>query len=710
MKTMRFLAGPLLILLTILAFWPMFRNGFVWDDQEFIVRNPAIRGLWPPSRFFASHGSAAEGAIYPMTGQRPVMVFSLALDYALWQRNPWGFHLTNFLLHLLCVAGTWLLVRKTSRSPEAGFLAGLLFAVHPGHAEGVISFLGRSDLLAALFVLLGFYGYLKFRDQGKSRRMVWFGLALLSFLLGCFSKETGLVLLGLLVVYEAFFSGHSQSNPQNLKSKMARLLPFLVVATGYWLFRGRVLGGQSAGSAWWGGTPYTNFLMMFEVYARYIRLLVFPAPLSPLHTVPVPVGWWDVRVLWGLGLFLGTVVAMIGMLRRTPWTGFFLAWFLFGLIPVANLIPIPGVMIMAERWLYLPSLGACALAGWGAWVVWSRSRGWTQRVWFALVAVVLFLFIARTRSWNPIWKTEESVALAVVATSPETPIGYNNLGNALLAKGQTGGALAAFRRALELKLDYAEAHNNYGMALAKRGESEEALREFKEALRLKPNLATAHNNLGIALREKGQIAESRAELFEALRLSPDYADAHYNLGLALDEAGDLQGAEREYRSALRSDPFHARARSALGSLLLRLGKLREAGEEFHTALGLDPTVAETHVGLGNLYDLQGRFSEAEAEIRMAIRLNPGVPDAHFNLGNSLLSQGRPAEAEPCFREAIRLKSTFAVAYYNLALALEDQGRSGEAARAYETYLATDPKALDRPEVEKKIARLSLPSR
>ncbi len=705
MKTMRFLAGPLLILLTLLAFWPMFGNGFVWDDQEFIVRNPAIRGLWPPSRFFLSQGSPAEGAIYPMTGQRPVMAFSLALDYALWQRNPWGFHLTNFLLHLLCVAGTWLLVWKTTRSSEAGFLAGLLFAVHPGHAEAAIAFLGRSDLLATGFILLGFWGYVQHRDAEGWRRPLWYFGSLSGFLIACFSKETGLVLLGLLLIYELFVVGDVKSKIQNLKSKLARLLPFLVVAAGYWLYRGRVLGGQSAGSAWWGGTPYTNFLMMLEVYMRYIRLMAFPLALSPLHTVPVPQGLWDIRVLWGLGLFLGTVVAAIGMLRRKPWTGFFLAWFLFGLVPVANLIPIPGVMIMAERWLYLPSLGVCALGGWGAWVVWSRSRGWTRRVWFALVAVVFFLFIARTLSWCAVWKTEESIARGIIASSQGSAIGHNNLGNALLAEGRIEEALAAFRQALELKPDYAEAHNNYGMALAKKGESEEALREFKEALRLKPKLARAHNNLGIALGKRGQLIESEAEFREALRLDPSFADAHYNLGLALDEAGDLAGAEREYRSALRSDPYHARARSALGSLLLRLGKLREAGEEFHAALGLDPTVAEAHVGLGNLYDLQGRFSEAEVEFRMAIRLNPGLPDAHFNLGNSLLSQGRPVEAEPCFREAIRLKSTFAFAQYNLALALEDQGRLREAAEAYRAYLLSSPGAQDRRDVEQKIARL-----
>jgi len=710
MKTMRFLAGPFLILLTILAFWPVFRNGFVWDDQEFIVKNPAIRGLWPPSRFFLSQGSAAEGAIYPMTGQRPVMAFSLALDYALWQRNPWGFHLTNFLLHLLCVSGAVLLVWKTSRSPKVGFLAGLLFAVHPGHAEGVIAFLGRSDLLATLFVLMGFWGYIQWRDAGRWRRVLWYGGSLLSFLIACLSKETGLALLGLLLVYEFFGFKGGKSNIENPKSKISRLLPFFLVGLFYWIYRGKVLGGQAAGSAWWGGSAVSNFLMMFEVYARYFRLLVFPTPLSPLHTIPVPGGWWDVPVLWGLGLFLGTVVATIGMLRRKPWTGFFLAWFLFGLIPVANLIPIPGVMIMAERWLYLPSLGVCALAGWGAWVVWSRSRGWTRRVLFALFAVVLFLFLVRTRSWCSVWKTEESIARALVASSPDAAVGHNNLGNILLAKGQAEAAIASYFRALELKPDYADAHNNYGMALMQTGDQEGALREFREAVRLKPKLATAHNNLGIALGKRGQIAESFAEFHEALRLDPKYADAHYNFGLALDENGDVAGAEREYRGAIQAEPYHTRAHAVLGSWFLRQGRLAEGENEVRLALRLDPGVAEGHTGMGNLYDLQGKLPEAEQEFREALALKPNSPEAHYNLGNILLRQRRPAEAEPCFREALRLKPNLAYAHFNLALSLEDQGRSGEAARAYEAYLVADPKALDRPEVEKKIARLILTSK
>jgi len=688
----------LLGLVALGVFWPMFSNAFVWDDQEFIVKNLAIRNLWPLSRFFQSQGSAAEGAIYPLTGQRPVMVFSLALDYALWRLNPFGYHLTNLLLHLLCVFGITLLAWSLTRSRNAAFLTGSLFALHPGHAEGVIAFLGRSDLLATLFVLIGFWGYYKHREARKGRKIIWYGGSLLSFLLACFSKETGLALLGVLVAYEAFVAN-------DRKSKVVRLVPFVLIGFLYWVYRGRVLGGQSAGSAWWGGSPYTNFLMMFEVYARYLRLLFFPLTLSPLHTVSVPRGFWDGRVLWGMVLLVGSLLGTAWALRRHPWIGLLASWFLIGLVPVANLIPIPGVMILAERWLYLPSLGACALGGWGGWVLYQRARSWTRWGWAGLVTMILVLFGVRTFLWSSPWRTEETIARAIVATSPQSALGYNNLGNALLAKGQTSDAVGAYHQALSLKSDYPEAMSNFSMALTEMGKMDEALQEVSEAIKLRPKLASAHNNLGVILKRRGETQASQAEFREALRLDPDYVEAHYNLGLAFDEAGNLPGATQEYERAIDLNPNSVPSHAVLGILLIHQGKIAEGEKELRLSLRINPDLPEGHNGLGNLLDLQGKAKEAEAEFRLAARLKPDYYAAYYNLGNVLLSQGRPDEAEVEFREALRIQPNLAYAHYNLAVALEDQGRVEEAAQAYEGYLAAAPQAQDRASVEQKVAWL-----
>jgi hypothetical protein len=139
-----------LVLLCVLAYWPMFRNVYVWDDQQVIVDNPTLRGLWPLARFFRAQGPAAAGAIPHLSGQRPVVTFFLALNYALGKLNPFGYHLTNLLLHLLCVFGVVLLVQMLSRSRGAGILAGAIFALHPGHAEGVVEVMGEGGVMEAL--------------------------------------------------------------------------------------------------------------------------------------------------------------------------------------------------------------------------------------------------------------------------------------------------------------------------------------------------------------------------------------------------------------------------------------------------------------------------------------------------------------------------------------------------------------------------------
>jgi len=595
--------------LCLLAYWPMFVNGFVWSDPSFIVKSEAIRSLWPPSRFFTPQGKVTEGAIYPLTGQRPGMVLSLALDYSLWKLNPWGYHLTNFALHLLCVFGVAILAWKASRNEWAGYLAGALFAVHPGHAEAVIAFLGRSDLLATAFVLAGFLMYWRHREAKGLRRAAWYAGSLASYLAACFSKETGLVLLGVLIVYEGLDLGTRDSKIQNLKSKILGFLPFLMVALIYWSYRGKVLGGQAAGTEWWGGSAFTNFLMMLEAYAHYLRLLFFPRSLSPLHTIPEPKGLLDGGALWGTGLLAATVGIVFWALRRHPRPGFLGAWFLLGLVPVANIIPIPGV-ILAERWLYLPSVGACALGGWGAWALYRRARGWTRWAWAGLMVLALGLWGTRTWIWTQAWRDEERIARTIIATSPNSYLGQNNLGNLLIEQGRFEEAVQAFREAIRLKPNFAKTHVQLGNVLAAQGKLAEAEQAFRWAIQLRPDLPEPHNNLGNLLGSQGRSAEAEREYREALQLDPGYAEAHNNLGNMLGFQGKTGEAEGEYREAIRLQPDYF-------------------GAHFNLALTLEE---------------RGKLPEAEAEYRLLLRRSPGLTRAYYQLGFNLFRQNRREEA------------------------------------------------------------------
>ena len=147
---------------------------------------------------------------------------------------------------------------------------------------------------------------------------------------------------------------------------------------------------------------------------------------------------------------------------------------------------------------------------------------------------------------------------------PDYAEAHNNLGNALLQKGQVDEAMAHYQKALQINPDYAEAHNNLGNALLQKGRVDEAITHYQKALQIKPDYAEAHNNLGNALLQKGNVDEAMAHYQKALQIKPDYAEAHNNLGNALASKGQGGRSDRPLpkgaanQTRLRGSPLQPR--------------------------------------------------------------------------------------------------------------------------------------------------------
>jgi len=623
-----------LVLVSAIPFLPMFQNQFVWDDHEFIVNNPSIRNIFPLARFFKSQGLIVRGKIHPISGSRPLMALSIALDYAVWKLNPFGYHLTNLILHILCVIVGFFMIREITREFIAAAFAAALFAVLPGHAEAVIALLGRSDLLATLFVLIGFNAYL--RSQARPERssvspaasglkllsviryrssFPWYLISVICFFLACLSKETGLVLLVLIGVYEIF---KRVKRPFN--KAVSRILPFAAVAVFYLIYRGAVLHGNTDGSAWWGGGPVQNFLMMFEVYARYLRILLVPVVLSPLHLVQVPAGLFEWPVFIGFILWAGSLVLVAIALRRRPVPGFFGGWFLIALIPVANIVPIPG-MYMAERWLYLPSFGLCGLAGYLLVRLLSRNA----RVASVIFGVAAILFSVRTFYWNRVWHDEGSLSRAILRTSPDSYLGRNMYGKDLLDHGRNREAEQEFRKVIALKPGYYLAHSNLAMALNYQNRYPEAEEEYRVTIRLNPDYAEAHSNLGVVLWLTKRNNEAIAELRTAVRMDSANPFFHYNLASILKKDGQIMEALAEYQKTAALDPNHIDAQINIGIILGMTGRLPEAEEFFRSILGRDPNNPDIRFNLALALDSQGKVKEAIEQYWAYLGLTPNSP-------------------------------------------------------------------------------------
>jgi Flp pilus assembly protein TadD len=186
-------------------------------------------------------------------------------------------------------------------------------------------------------------------------------------------------------------------------------------------------------------------------------------------------------------------------------------------------------------------------------------------------------------------------------------------------------AIACFRRALQLKPDYAEAHSNLGTVLKDQGKLDEAVACFRRALELKPDFAGAHGNLGNALREQGKLDEAVACCCRALALQPDLAEVHSNLGIVFKDQGKLDEALACYRRAMELKPDYADAHNNLGGVFQHQGKLHEAIACFRRALELQPDFADAHWNHALMCLLHGNFAEGWPEYEWRARLKDARP-------------------------------------------------------------------------------------
>jgi Tfp pilus assembly protein PilF len=545
-------------LLTLLPYINVLQNGFVWDDKTFIIDNYPIR--YPLLLL-----SVPLKGIF--LGSRPVMFLSLALDYRIWGLNPTGFHLTNLLLHTLNVLLVYFLALRVTKGGLWAPLAGLLFALHPVHSEAVASMLGRSDLLVTSFSLLGllaFHGFL--RSSALFRKGTLFAGALLFYVAACLTKETGIIFPLLVVICENI-AWRNGDRRRPWSAQVLTLVPLLVIGLLCLWFRHVTV--PTIGQQAWGSGAWQTALLMMMVLWKYFILLTFPFDLSPYYILYWPEGWFYLQVLGGLSVLLGSVALLIVFHRRIPLLAWAITWLGVTLLPVSNIIPIPGAM-MNERWLYLPSVGFAILIGWRASEILSRSSSALRKVLWGVGVVLLLLFAVRIVSWNAVWRSDESVALKILQQHPESTLAHNNLGNFFFCVGRLP----------------------------------EAKQEYAQAILLDPGRAQSHANLGNVYCAEQNWPRGIAEYRKALALDSRLAPAWYALGVAYQRQGVLDSALIQYQQVLQLDPLHVPALKGSGGILLEEKQYGLAEGHFRRALVIAPQDPELKGSLERINELR----------------------------------------------------------------------------------------------------------
>ena len=662
-----------LLLLTVAAYLPATRGGFVFDDAWLIAKNPMVRAGDGLYRFWFTTEAPD---YFPLTGSL------WWLEWWLWGGSAMGYHAVNVGLHAVNAVLVWMVLRRL-KIPGA-WLAGALFAVHPVNVATVAWISEQKNTLSMLFYLIAILLYERFDDEGDRR---WYGLSLAAFVLALLSKTAVVMLPVVLVGCVWWVHGRVQ------RKDWLRVAPFLVVSlflglVTIWFQHHRSMGGQVA------RTEGFAFRLVTAGWAPwfYLYKAFWPVNLSAVYP-----DWKLSPALWTSylpGLAVGGCLAVFWWKRKTwgrPWLGS-MGYFVVTLFPVLGFFDqsYQQYSFVADHWQYVAIVGPIALVAGAGMAVGHRIGGWGRLAeMLAGVGVVLALGIGTWKRCH-VYETNVTLWQDTVTRNPDVWMAHNNLGTALQSLGKVAEAIGHYEEALRLRPDYADAYSNLGLALSREGRTSEAIAHCEHALQLNPHLAEAHYNLGIALVQAGRTDEAIVQYERALQITPTDVEVHYNLAVLLERAGRTGDAAAHYEDALRIDPDYAEAHNNLAVLLGRAGELEAAVSHYERAVQIDPQYAAAHNNLGVVLLRLGRIPEATDHFEEALRIQPEYTDAHSNLGVALSQAGRTEEAIRHYELAARLKPDSAALQYNLGLALEQMGKRQQAIECYERALQIDP--------------------
>ena len=627
-------------------------GAFHYDDEHSIVRNTSLADLSQIPRYFvdmsAFSGDAGKGMY------RPTLLVSYAVNHALHGYDVVGYHLVNVLLHAICVVLVWRLGRLLSPAQASqAWMAAALFAVHPVAAEPVNYISSRSETLMASFFLLTLLLHLR-----RSRGAIYRWGACLSFGLALLSKETGIVLIPILLLLDLWFGPANRRtvDDRNLAKRVRADRSVQVICSQhgiYWVIAVAYLGmlvwtGFLGGSV---GEPVSaplrsalaQMLTQLKAPVYYLQLLVLPSVLNVDHAFQV-----TEHVTTTVVLATALLMSLIALLIRSAHRWGHVA--LSALISLLVLLPtsvIPLNILVNERRIYLVLAAICL----------SIPRLIDLRVRPATIAA-LALLASLTVQRNEVWASPLSLWEDAMDRGSQSYTAFVNLGKARQGIGDGSGAASAYRQALTIEDGHGDVYNNLAVLMHEDGRLADAITYYQMALERSPQLEEIHHNLAVAYQETGDLSAASSAFRRALELEPHNGSLWSNFGQFQLEVSDLAGAESAYLEAVRLLGERAEPLNGLGNTLSALRRPIEAVTAYERALAVAADPAQRAVIL-------------------------------TNLGESLMQAQRPEQARQALLASLAIAPSAAAHDYLARLSMADSDTT-QAWQSWQASITLDP--------------------
>jgi Tfp pilus assembly protein PilF len=610
----------ILILVTCVCYANMVANAFVYDDDQQILQNPYVKSWRFIPQIFSTTVWSFVGQAGATNYYRPLMTLTFLTLWSVFGQAASGFHIFSLVAQLGVVLMVYFVGYRLFRDRWIAWVSALLFAIHPVHTEVVDWIAAVPDLEATFFSLL----LLWLISESEMADWLAGSLGALALLGALLAKEPSLLVVPLAVGFGVLGTAErADAPPATVAGQAARLLPVCAMGVAYIGLRIALIGKLAPvlqhGSISWTQAIYSAFALVL----RYAGLLFWPAQLSAFHVFHASYSLRELPVLGGIAVFAAfAVVAVVAWRKKHPEIAFCIFWMGLTLLPVLNARWM-AANVLAERYLYLPSVGFCWLAGWCAVRLWRRSSTWTRNgaalraVEATLLAAVVVASAVAIVRRNTIWHDDLTLYTQTLVTDPDAAIIRNNLAGAYFAQG-------AFGR---------------------------AEKEWLGALAGKPDNVITMNALGVLYTREKKYPEAQRYLQMAMRTKPDWADAHYNYAIMLHAVGKDADAVAEFKQAIALAPFNPMARLWFAKSLLADEKYPEAEAQFQRSYELQPS-GEALRGLADVYLRAGQAEKAKAALREFLVYSPYDSDAHLQLARLLEASGEHLKATVEYRAVL----------------------------------------------------------
>jgi len=525
----------LILAIPAISFFPCLKNDFLnWDDQQYVTENKMITELsWRSIETIFD-------SIY-MGHYHPLTLLSYALEYRFFKLNPFAYHLTNLILHLMNGLLVFWLMMMLKGGVFTSLVVSLLFGIHPLHVESVAWISERKDLLCSFFFLGSLVVYLTYL---KTRGRRFYFLSLFLFLLSLLSKSMAVTLP--LVLFLCDYLLDRKFDRKSLIEK----IPFLAMAFIFGIIASFALRSSGMVDSKSSLSFFKNIFIMSEVLTSYFSKLILPIKLSCLYP--------SIQEIGGVWLYV-SLTTIIGFLIAGILLGRYNKTITFGtLFFFITILPVLPIKIVADRYIYIPSIGIFFIAAEGFdWLY--RSKLEPIKIVKPILAILLigilgtFSFLTWERC--QVWRDNISLWSNVLKNYPNIPIAYNNRGEAYLRRGDYDKAIFDYDQALRINPNFYKAYNLYdnrGSAYLMKGDYERAIADYDQALRIRPNDANAYHNRGTAYLYKGDPEKAISDFNKALEINPGYAETYFNKALACEKIGHFKEAIEAYRGFIEN--------------------------------------------------------------------------------------------------------------------------------------------------------------